>query len=291
MKFVPNSVSSKVAMTILKTKKNSPTLLFGAGVAGVIGTVVLSSRATLKVEDILDETNAQLQQVRELKHDQYSDDDRKKDKAIIYAQTSVKLAKLYAPSVALGVISIGCLVGSHRTLTKRNAALTAAYAGLDKAFREYRQRVIDEVGEERESRIWAPVEMVEETDEDGKKVKVERSTGTGGSPYRVVFDETNPNWNPTPEYNQVFIAAQQQYANDLLRARGHVFLNEVHDMLGFPHTKAGQIVGWVYEGDGDGYIDFGVFKNSEFDGMRFVKGEERSIWLDFNVDGNVLDQI
>lgn len=286
--FISADMSRRIAGAVLKTKAQSPTILFGAGVVGVVSTVVLASKATLKLEGILEDTHEKFEMVNTLNHDKYSEQDRAKDKAVVYTQTVVNISKLYAPAVGIGILSIAALTGSHHILTKRNAALTAAYAGLDRALRDYRGRVSDEIGVEREARIWQPTEKVEVIDEDGKKSKVEVATERGGSPYKVVFDETNQNWQRADEYNQLFIQAQQNWANDLLRAKGHVFLNEVHDMLGLPRTKAGQIVGWVMDGDGDNYIDFGVFNNISR-GMQFVTGNERSIWLDFNVDGPVLD--
>ena len=286
--LISADMTRRLAGVVLKTKAQSPAILFGAGVVGVVSTVVLSSKATLKLEDILDDTNEKLEMVKTLNHEKYSEQDRTKDKAVVYTQTVVNIGKLYAPAVGLGILSIAALTGSHHILTKRNAALTAAYAGLDRVLRDYRGRVSDEIGVDREARIWQPTEKVEVINEDGKKSKIEVPTERGGSPYKVVFDETNQNWQRADEYNQIFIQAQQNYANDLLRAKGHVFLNDVHDMLGLPRTKAGQIVGWVRNGEGDNYIDFGVFNNFER-GMRFVSGDERSIWLDFNVDGPVLD--
>jgi hypothetical protein len=87
----------------------------------------------------------------------------------------------------------------------------------------------------------------------------------------------------------MFIRSQQNYANDLLNARGHVFLNEVYDMLGIERTSAGAVVGWV-RGNGDNEIDFGVL-NDLHSGQRFINGDERSVLLDFNVDGVVYDLI
>ena len=281
-------VNKTVALSLLKVQKQSPTLLFGAGVVGVVGTVVLASKATLKLSDILEDTSVTLNKINTLEHDDYSPEDRVKDKAIAYTQSSLKIAKLYAPAFAVGVISIGALTGSHHILSRRNVALSAAYAGAERALRDYRGRVIDSIGVEKEAVIWQPTETVDAVDEEGKKVKVKVPTAAGGSPYKVLFDERNANWNSQSEYNQIFIQAQQNYANDLLRAKGHVFLNEVHSMLGLEPTKAGQIVGWVLNGDGDNFIDFGVFANG-YEGMRFVTGQERSIWLDFNVDGDVLN--
>ena len=273
---------------LVQINKSSPNLLFGAGIAGVVGTVVLSSKATLKAVDVNKNHNALLETINGLEHEDYSEKDRVRDKTVLYSQTAVAYMKLYAPTFVLGAISVACLTQSHRVLTQRNMALGAAFAGVEKALNGYRERVVAEIGPEREAKIWQPVEKVDVIDAEGKKSKVELATEDGGSPYKVLFDEYNVNWNKKHEYNQLFLNAQQNYANDLLRARGHVFLNDVHDMLGLPRTKAGQIVGWVMGGDGDDYIDFGFFRNIH-EGMRFVAGDERSIWLDFNVDGNVLE--
>ena len=61
-------------------------------------------------------------------------------------------------------------------------------------------------------------------------------------------------------------------------------------MLGIPKTKAGQVVGWVYDPEhpvGDNYVDFGLFDLDRERVRRFVNGDERNILLDFNVDGNI----
>lgn len=280
--------SKALGSVLVQVQKSSPNTLFAAGIVGVVGTVVLSSKATLKAVEVNKETKNMLEQINNLEHDDYSDKDRVRDKAILYSQTAVAYMKLYAPTLVVGTLSVACLTQSHRVLTQRNMALGAAYAGVEKALNGYRERVIAEVGPEREAKIWQPVEKVDVIDAEGKKSKIEMPTEDGGSPYKVLFDESNVNWNKAHEYNQLFLNAQQNYANDLLRAKGHVFLNDVHDMLGLPRTKAGQIVGWVADGQGDNYIDFGFFRNIH-EGMRFVAGDERSIWLDFNVDGNVLE--
>ncbi|QGJ89669.1 membrane protein [Gordonia Phage Odesza] len=287
--IIANAKNSKALGSVLvQVQKSSPNTLFAAGIVGVVGTVVLSSKATLKAVEVNKETKNMLEQINGLEHDDYSDKDRVRDKAVLYSQTAVTYMKLYAPTLVVGTLSIACLTQSHRVLTQRNMALGAAYAGVEKALNGYRERVIAEVGPEREAKIWQPVEKVDVIDAEGKKSKIEVATEEGGSPYKVLFDESNVNWNKAHEYNQLFLNAQQNYANDLLRAKGHVFLNDVHDMLGLPRTKAGQIVGWVMDGEGDNYIDFGFFRNIH-EGMRFVAGDERSIWLDFNVDGNVLE--
>lgn len=280
--------SKSIGSALAQVNKSSPNLLFGAGIVGVVGTVVLSSKATLKAVEVNKNTKILLDQINTLDHEDYSEKDRVRDKTVLYSQTAVAYMKLYGPTLLVGAFSVACLTQSHRVLTQRNMALGAAFAGVEKALESYRERVVAEIGPEREAKIWQPVEKVDVIDEDGKKSKVEVPTGHGGSPYKALFDETNPNWNRAYEYNQIFLQSNQNFANDMLRARGHVFLNDVHDMLGLPRTKAGQVVGWVMDGDGDNYIDFGFF-NDLHQGKRFAAGDERSIWLDFNVDGNVLD--
>lgn len=294
---IKNKVTSKVGRQILVTQKHSPTLLFGVGVVGVVTTVVLASRATLKMDEVLreaEENSEKLEETKTKHADKYSDEDHKSDVKLNKIKTATKIAKLYAPAAAVGIVSIGAFTGSHVILNRRNVAVTAAYAALDKGFKQYRERVVSDLGLEKDQEFRFGVvdrEMAVDTD-DGVSVKTVRVVGptSNGSVYSRFFDELSTNWSKTPSYNQMFIQAQQNYANDLLNARGHVFLNEVYDMLGLERSKEGAVVGWV-KGHGDGYIDFGVFRNGIFEAQRFVNGDERSVLLDFNVDGIIYDLI
>lgn len=293
LKAAKNAITSRFGRQILKGRKHAPVILFVAGAVGVVGATVLACRATLKMEEVLDEIQIDLDKARALEHPNYSDTDRQKDLALIYLKGTGRIFTMYAPALGLGVLSILALTGSHVILTKRNAAVVAAYAALDKGFREYRNRVMDELGADKDREFRYGVierEIVEET-EEGPVVKRVKQIGPGGSSiYARFFDEHAIAWNKDPFYNQMFIQCQQNYANDLLQARGHVLLNDVYDMLKFPRTKEGCVVGWVKD-DGDGYIDFGVFHGDRASGMRFVQGNERSIHLDFNVDGMIYDKI
>ena len=286
-------------------EKHSPEILLGVGVVGVVATTVTACKATMKLNDILDECVETREKIKEVAEnpkydDKYSEEDAQKDLTINYVQTGVKIVKLYAPSVALGVFSVGCLLGSHNVMQKRNAALSAAYLTVDKSFKEYKQRVIDRVGEEveKEIRYGIKAEEIETTiqNEDGTETTVKETIKTMDpnlySDYARFFDEASPYWQSDPEYNLVFLKAQQQYANDLLRAKGRLFLNDVYDMLGIEKTKAGQIVGWVYDPvnpNGDNFVDFGIYDMSKERVRAFVNGYEATILLDFNVDGNIWD--
>lgn len=285
----------------LKAIKHSPEILAGVGVVGVVGSLVMACKATTKLSDILDESKEQLDKIKEVAADpayeeKYSQDDAKKDTTITYVQTAMKVTKLYAPSVILCAGSLGCLLASNNILKKRNAALSAAYMTVDKSFKEYRKRVADRFGEEveKEIRYNIKAEEITKVDEDGNEVTetVKIMDGTDDpnsySDYARFFDESCAAWQNDAEYNLTFLKAQQQYANDLLKARGRLFLNEVYRMLGIDETKAGQVVGWVYNPDnptGDNFVDFGIYNMQRERVRAFVNGYEPNILLDFNVDG------
>lgn len=289
----------------MKVRKYSPEILAGVGVVGVIASTVMACKATTKLNDILAESKEQLEQIKTVAvdpayADKYTEDDAKKDTTITYVQTGVKITKLYAPSVILCATSLGCLLASNNILRKRNAALSAAYMTVDKSFKEYRRRVAERFGDEVEKEIRYNIKAKEivTVDEEGNEVKETVKVMEGAdnpttySDYARFFDESCPAWQNDPEYNLTFLKAQQQYANDLLKAQGRLFLNDVYKMLGIDITKAGQVVGWIYDPDcpvGDNFVDFGIYDMSKERVRAFVNGYEPNILLDFNVDGNIWD--
>lgn len=296
MKYIPNKVTRPVGRAKLNVQKNSPHILFGAGVVGVVGAAVMACRATLKLEENLDEIREDLESVKGLKESSeskgtdYASEEYVRDLSYVYTKSAIKLGRLYGPSVMLGAVSLGALTGSHIQMTKRNTALTVTLAAVSKAFGEYRERVQAEIGEENELDIYRGVKELEveyEGQEGSERIKVVDPNGM--SVYARCFDATSQNWTKDAEINRLFIQCQQNYWNDVLRARGHVFLNEVYDTLGFERSQAGAVVGWVLDGpSSDNYIDFGMFEASN---AQFINGLERSVWLDFNVDGVVFDKI
>lgn len=308
VKEIINSVSYNAHRIGFKIKKASPEIMVVAGVVGVVTSTVMACKATTKVNDILEETRKQVDDVHNvldsdiITEEEYNNDDAKKDLAIIYTQTGVELIKLYAPSVIVGALSITGILASHKILKKRNVALTAAYATIDRSFKEYRGRVVERFGKEldRELRYNIKAQEIEEktVDKDGNET-IEKKTISVVDPnmysdYARIFDNGSMGWTKDPEYNLMFLKLQQNQANDRLRAQGYLFLNDVYDMLGIPRTKAGQIVGWIYDKEnpvGDNFVDFGIYDIYNEKACDFVNGRERSIVLDFNVDGNILDMI
>jgi hypothetical protein len=288
-------------------QKNSPEILLTVGIVGVVASAVLACRATLKADTVIkehqhkkDKINFTWDRVKngEIPLDDYSERDHQKDLAVTYFQTATKFLILYGPAITLGAASIACIITGHGIMKSRNLAIMAAYKAVEEGFSAYRRRVVEEHGEDVDYmyRHGLKAEDVTEIEirEDGKIRKVKKTKLVADpnslSMYSKFFDESCSQWTKTPEYNFMFLKSQQNYFNDMLRARGHVFLNEVYDALGIQRTKAGAVVGWVL-GDGDGFIDFGLFDGERQRVRDFVNGYERSILLDFNVDGMIYDKL
>lgn len=311
MKFNKTEIIATLTRTFnrtgLKIKKHSPEILIATGTVGIVASTVMACKATLKVEEIVDEAKEKIDTIHQVSADptmaeKYSEEDGKKDLAIVYTQTAVKFIKLYGPSVTIGVASLACMIGSNHILNKRNAALAAAYAAVDKSFKEYRGRVIERFGKQmdRELRYNIKAQEIEETtvDANGKETVTKKTVDVmdpnSYSQYAIVFDDSNEGWDPDPERSKYFLIQQQNWANERLKSRGHLFLNEVYDMLGAKRTKAGAQVGWVYDEkncEGDNFVDFGIFDTNSPKARDFVNGIEKVIVLDFNVDGYILDMI
>lgn len=316
---IMNKMSGAFSNVSFKMKKHSPEILMVAGVAGVVVSAVMACKATLKVDAVMDETKEKMDKIHEAEEkgvtdsgEDYSREDVKKDTVIVYAQTGLKLAKTYAPAIAIGALSITSILASNNILRKRNVALAAAYATVDKSFKEYRNRVIEKFGQEvdRELKYNIKAEKVTATEVDeetGKEKKVKKNAfvvnPSDVSGYARFFEKytvdedgnsiLNRHWEPNNEYNIMFIKAQENYANDLLRAKKRLFLNDVYEMLGLPRTKAGQVVGWVYDKDnpvGDNYVDFGLYADN-LSYSDFANGLDPAILLDFNVDGNIWEMM
>ena len=305
------SVSRSLYKVGFKLKKHSPEILIVTGVIGIVTSTVMACKATTKVNDIVDETKDMVDKIHDAvenkKHtsdgEEYTQEVANKDLTIVYAQTGLKFVKLYGPAVAIGIASIGCIVGSNHILRKRNIALAAALTAMETSFKEYRGRLIDRFGKDldRELRFGIKAKEVEEkvVNEKGKETTVTKTVEVVDpnaihSIYSVVFCEGNSGWTRNAELNKVFLIQQQNYANDKLKLNGVLTLNEVYDMIGAPRTAYGQIAGWVYTDDssiGDNFVDFGIFDVNNEKACDFVNGYEKSIILDFNCIGNILEYI
>lgn len=299
---IMKSVNGMASKTVMKLKKHSPEILVVAGIAGTAVSAVLACKATTKVAEILDETKGTLDTIHEgmetgaINGQEYTTEDGKKDTVVVYAQTGMKLAKLYGPAIILGTLSITSILASNNIIRKRNVALGAAYAAIDKSFKEYRGRVIERFGEQVDTELKYGIkakkfEEIEVDPETGKEKKVKKTVMVADpnlqSDYAVYFDSKSRNYETNPDYNRMFLKAQQAFANDKLQTRGHLFLNEVLDDLDLPRTPAGQIVGWTKDGP-DGYVNFRIVEveRETEDGRH-----EPALLLDFNVEGNIWEKM
>lgn len=289
-------------------KKNSPEILLGAGIVGFVGTVVLACRATCRADEVLEFHRRKIKDINDAKEIADADPEGemsydieiyRQDKAIRYLKTTGSLAKLYAPTVAVGTLSLACILTSRNIMQKRYLGVVAAYNGLSAAFEEYRKRVRDEYGEglDKHFRYGTTYEELPVYDENGKKTKEKEqveNTETGmvmqTDDSCRFFDSSNPNWDKNPAFSMMWLRGQQNILNDILHTRGHVFLNEVYDALGFPHTPQGAVLGWI-DGEGDDCIDFGLYDQNKENVRRFVNGVDNVIMLEFNHDGVIWDKI
>lgn len=289
----------------LQLRKHSPEILVVAGVAGTVASAVMACKATTKLSAVLEKGKEEAAEIHDFVEtngcsDEYTEEDYKKDIAITHVHTGLNVFKLYAPAVGIGILSIAAILTSNNIIRKRNVALAAAYATVDAGFKEYRGRVIERFGKEldRELKYNIKSKTIEEIvlDEKGKETTVTSTVDVADihdhSVYAKFFDESCLGWEKNADYNLMFLRQKQNWFNDLLKSRGHVFLNEVYDGLGMERTSAGAIVGWVYDEKnpvGDNFIDFGIYDLYDEAKRLFVNGHERSILLDFNVDGVIYD--
>lgn len=300
---IMKSVNSIVSKAVMKLEKYSPEILIGAGVVGVVASAVIACKATLKAGQITNDTKEMIDFIHENEKngvtfagEVYTKEDCQKDLAITYAQTGVKFAKLYGPAIILGTLSITSILASNNILRKRNVALCAAYAAIDKSFREYRGRVKERYGEQADAELRYGIkakkfEEIEVDPNTGKEKKVKKTVMVADpnlqSDYAMYFDSKSRNYETNLDYNRMFLRAQQAFANDKLQSRGHLFLNEVLDDLDLPRTPAGQIVGWTKNGP-DGYVNFRI---AEVERETENGRHEPALLLDFNVEGNIWEKM
>lgn len=306
---IMNKVNRSFGKVGFKLKKHSPEILAVTGTIGVVTSAVMACKATTKLGDILEKSKKEVELIKfasehpEELPEEYTEEDSKNDIRISYAHTVVDIVKLYAPSVILGTLSITAMLTSNNILRKRNIALAAAYTAVDKGFKEYRSRVVERFGEEidKEIRYNLKSKEIEETivdEKTGKEKTVKKTVNvidpSNYSVYARFYDDGCNGWTKNPEDNLYFLKCQENYANDLLKTRGHLFLNEVYDMIGIPRTQAGQMVGWIYDEKnpiGDNFVDFGILDLYNEKARDFVNGYERTILLDFNVDGEIFSNL
>jgi len=290
---VGSSVIRGASFIVLKIMKYSPEIGMGLGLVTGAGAVVSAINATLDVkEEVLDNAEEQLQKIEGTKQEHpesYPDDCYKKDIMEVRKDTAIGIVKLYYPTVLLFAASTFCYFGSFKIMKGRYlgtlAALKLTQEALDRANAENEQlRKALPSGQK-------DISSIEDGEPSAQKEELVTRNPNEHSQYARFFDEGSKEWSKTPEFNLLFLKAKQEYFNNLLQARGHVFLNEVYDALDIPRSQAGSVVGWILGKNNDNYIDFGIYDLMNSQKRAFVNGSEPSILLDFNVDGVIYDLI
>ncbi len=294
-------VTGTAAKVSFQLAKNKPEILMVAGGVSIVAGTVLACRATLKIDNVIDEAEQKLERIEtgriDYDEEDYTTSDYNKDKCTVYVQTAADFIKLYGPSAIAISTGLACFLAAHNIMKQRYIALATAYTALDNAFKSYRQRVVEEHGEEadymyRHGLVKEDLK-IQTTDEEGN-LKEETVTNYKykGQPsvYAKFFDESSKEWNKNAMMNYSYLRGMQARFNDTLRIKGHVFLNEVYDALGIPRTPEGQVVGWSMYGDGDKEIDFGLYRDDD-SVHAFINGYHNVVLLDFNVDGEMYESL
>lgn len=273
-------MTKAVGTATLRLEKHAPKILMGLGIVGYGATVIDGCRSSMMVPGVLD--------IYEKEH--------KGDKAWLYR----KLAAMYGRTVALFVLSTLCVAKGYGIINERYLGAVEDAMGLREGFMMYRQAVRKDLGEAKDLEYMYGISEKKDIEEhedgtiDVQNTGEYRKLGSAGAAYSIyarIFDETNPNWTKDPQQNLVFLKAQQQYANDMLHVQGYLFLSDVYKALGFDETDASRIVGWTIENGHDNYIDFGMYNLMNVKANEFINGYERSVVLDFNVDGVIFKKL
>lgn len=304
-------LATKAGQILVKTKlgikKHSPEILVATGIGTGIVAAVIACKQTIKANDIITEARKSLQNIEDVKElaanneVEYTEENEQEDRKTIGMQVTVGILKTYALPVGLGILSITCILAGHHILKKRNVALAAAYSALSTDFMNYRKRVVGKYGKDVDFMLKNGLEkqiianqVVDPKTGEVKETQEEVLTYDGDklSQYARIFDEVeSTQWTPSADHNRAFLLMEQNYFNERIRTRGYIFLNEVYERLGFRPTKAGSVVGWVYQNADYEGIDFGIFTAHTQKAAEFLEGTEPSIILDFNVQGDILSLV
>ena len=298
LSFLNKAVSRSFQKIAFKLEKHAPEILVAIGVGGGITATVLACKATLAAQDILADSKDKVDEINSLDS---KDEVRQNELKKVYIHTGLELARVYGRSMDLGIAFVVRILCSNMLMRNRVATLVTAYGTLDSAFKEYRKRVADNFGEDKELETYHDVKLIEETTGEGEIVSLAKRNDDiekvdGYSIYARCFDEYNPNWKDNADYNLDFLRGIQQYLNAQLEYRGFLFLNEAYRELGFEETPAGQLVGWIYDPNrtdaGDNCVSFGLYNPEHGAALGdFINGYNKSVFLDFNVDGVIVDRI
>ena len=305
-----NAITKMCNNVIFAMKRNAPTILLWVGIgtgAACVGKACYdTAKKTVplltKAKNDISEVKASVSGGESVTEETLAE--AKKKQMDICLRTAGKLALIYMPSAAIGMVSVASLITSHNIAHKRILGLSAAYATLNSQFRNYCIGVYEKYGAEADADIANGIEteIVEKevTDENGEVHKVtEKKKVTTLEPeamnlYTRFFDRGNQDWDDDPDIRRLFLEAKERTANMMLENRGYLLLNDVYKLLGFPPTRAGYVVGWLRDDNENpnhhGYVNFGWKDISNNYSRALLNGYEECVILNFNVEGPILDK-
>lgn len=296
-------------------KAHAPEILVGTGIVGFGATVVGACKATSKAHDILEAKEQAL-----IDNDYAFGDDiitlSEHDDNVRQINRNAKwlLVKAYTPTATGLVVSVILVLGGYRMINGRLVKTAAAYKILEDGFGRYRENVRDEFGEETDWRMLNTIrpERLEaaekereanrelEADKKRKKRTRDKCRTAHQEVYSKFFDQYSDRWRRswTPQQVWEYLVQKEREANDMLRIRKHIFLNEVYDLLGLDRTEEGAVVGWILtKNNSNSFVDFGLRTMPEEERRKFLtaeRNEDIKIWLHFNPDGliyNMIDKV
>lgn len=306
-KTIKTNFHRNIKLLELNAKHYSPEILLFLGIGSGVAAGVIACLKTREANDILVEAKEKIDNIHKRKEeplgpeDVYCEEDEKRELINVYSSTAFKLAKTYAVPVGLGVFSIASILTSHGLVRKEAMCYAAAFSASNMEFKRYRKGVAEKYGEKADREIFYGINKekrtVKKVDENGNEHEEEMEVNISDrmcgnySSYARPFDETNDYWLPDSTYNLDFLRRAEVTLNSKLMRDGYVYLNDAYELLGFPKTLAGQVIGWVYDKSddpiGDNAICFNIYDMNDESKREFLQGREKAIWVDFNVDGNI----
>lgn len=228
---------SKLFKTATDTlTKHGPEILTGLGIAGMIGCTILAVKATPKALELIEKKK------------------KEEDVEKLTPAETVKTAwKPYIPAIALGVTSVACIVGASSVHLRRNAALTAAYKLSETAFTEYREKVVETIGKDKEKEVKTKIakDHVEKTPVSKNAVII---TGNGNA---LCLDDISGRYFYSDQ-NHIEKIQNELNRRMLFDICGYVSLNEFYDELDLDHLDIGDSIGWNTSRMIDIHIDGGI---------------------------------
>ena len=220
-------------------KRNTSTILTCLGAAGVITTAIMTVKATPKAVMLLEEA------------------EQAKEEKLTKLETVVVAGPVYIPSILVGAGTIACIFGANMLNKRQQAALTSAYALLNSSYMEYKNKVIDILGEEGHDEIQSEIAK----DNYDESIKV--SDGK-----ELFYDAYSGRYFESTKYK---VKEAEYYLNRDLVSRDYIYLNEWYDYLGIEQVEGGWDVGWCgsicYEMYWQMWVDFSHKKTVMDDGL------------------------